>query len=111
MMEENKKKKAELTPEILDYIFKDIKNSLSDKKILEERIKAMEQKKPPILYTFACYTIYGEILDEGQVVAHTEEEGVAMVRKTLKLEPDDVVELIEVESSYGVEGVYNMGDY
>lgn len=109
-MEENKKKPP-LTPEILDYIFKDIKNSLADKVILEERMKGMEHKEPPILYTFTCYTIYGEILDEGQVVAHTEEEGAAMIRKTLKLEPDDVVELIEVESSYGERGVYNMGDY
>ena len=105
------KKKRELSPEMLDYIFNDIKKAMQENKILKERIKGLENNDPPSLFTFACFSMYGEIIDEGMVMALTEEEAESMVQCALKLNPMDVVELTKVESSFEIKGVFGLGDY
>ena len=105
------KKKRELSPEMLDYIFNDIKKAMQENKILKERIKGLENNETPNLFTFACFSMYGEIIDEGMVMALTEEEAESMVQCELKLNPMDVVELTKIESSFGIKGVFGLGDY
>ena len=105
------KKKRELSPEMLDYIFSDIKKAMQENKILKERIKGLENNEAPSLFTFACFSMYGEIIDEGMVMALTEEEAESMVQCALKLNPMDVVELTKIESSFEVKGVFGLGDY
>lgn len=105
------KKKRELSPEMLDYIFNDIKKAMQENKILKERIKGLENNETPSLFTFACFSMYGEIINEGMVMALTEEEAESMVQCALKLNPMDVIELTKIESSFGIKGVFGLGDY
>lgn len=63
------------------------------------------------LLLLVFFSMYGEIIDEGMVMALTEEEAESMVQCALKLNPMDVVELTKIESSFEIKGVFGLGDY